>query len=162
MPPLSVVQWENWALTSPARTLNLGWNGVRAILIHMWRCSLVSLERYIVLIMFIVEKAASQLYVDPNMVRMNRATFLKPGKAVSETIWSQKVAGCSAKLLFQSYICLQINQSQLERPSIYTPEVLCDFFWEPPDICDEKWVLNEHGELLSKAEAVKAFAEIYN
>ncbi len=57
----------------------------------MWRCSLVSLERYLVLIMFIVEKAASQLYVEPNMVKMCRATFLRPGKAVSGTIWSQNV-----------------------------------------------------------------------
>ena len=45
------------------------------------------------LIMFMVENAASQLYVEPNMVKMYRATFLRPGKAVSETIWSQKVAG---------------------------------------------------------------------
>lgn len=50
----------------------------------------------------------------------------------------------------------------LERPSIYPFKVLCDFFREPPDICDEKCVLNEHGELLSKAEAVKTVAEVYN
>ena len=53
----------------------------------------MSLERYSLLIMFIVEKAASQLYVEPNMVKMCRAAFLRPEKPVSETIWSQKVEG---------------------------------------------------------------------
>ncbi len=42
----------------------------------------MSLERYLVLIMFVVEKTASQLYVESNMVKMCRATFLRPGKAV--------------------------------------------------------------------------------
>ena len=59
----------------------------------MCKCLLVSLGQHLVLITLIVEKAASQLYLEPNMVKMYRATFLRPGKAVSETIWSQKVAG---------------------------------------------------------------------
>lgn len=68
---------------------------------------MVSPERYFVFIMFIVEKAASQLYVEPNMVKMYRATFLRFGKAVLETIWSQKVAGSVLPN------CLEINQLYL-------------------------------------------------
>jgi len=79
--PLSDVQWENWALACPARILNLGWNGVGAVLRHTCRCSLVSLEQYLVLIMFIGKKANSQLYLEPNTIKMYGAT-----------IWSQKVS----------------------------------------------------------------------
>ena len=68
-----------------------GLNGVRAILIHMCRCSFVSMEKYFVLIMFILKKAAAQLYVEPNVVEGHRASVLRPGK-VSETVWCQKVA----------------------------------------------------------------------
>ena len=102
----------------------------------MCKCLLVSLGQHLVLITLIVEKAASQLYVEPNMVKMYRATFLRPGKAVSETIWSQKVAGSvlsqcsfratSSNLLFQGHICLEI-QLHLEKPSICPLELLCDF-----------------------------------
>ena len=91
LPPLSVAQWQNWAPACPARTLKSGLNGVRAILIHMCRCSFVSMEKYFVLIMFILKKAAAQLYVEPNVVEGHRASVLRPGK-VSETVWCQKVA----------------------------------------------------------------------
>lgn len=33
---------------------------------------------------------------------------------------------------------------------------------EGPDICDEEWVLNEHGELLANTDAVKMIAEVNN
>lgn len=45
-------------LCCTARVSNLGWNAVRAILIHVCWCSLVSLERCFVLIMIMTEKAA--------------------------------------------------------------------------------------------------------
>lgn len=41
-------QREDEALICPARIWNLAWNGFRAILRHVWRCSSVSLERYLV------------------------------------------------------------------------------------------------------------------
>ena len=61
----------------------------------------------------------------------------------------------SSKMLFQGYICLEIDQMHLERPSICPLEVLCDFLGEPPDIFDEEWVLNEQGELLCKTKLSK-------
>lgn len=45
-------------LCCPARVSNLGWNAVRAILIHVCWCSSVSLERCFVLIMIMMAKAA--------------------------------------------------------------------------------------------------------
>lgn len=77
---------------------------------HICRCSLVSLERYFVLIMFIVEKADSQLYVDPNMVKVCSATLIRQGKSVSGTVCSQKLAGsvppkCS---LSATFVCRSI------------------------------------------------------
>lgn len=68
----------------------------------------------------------------------------------------------SYKLLFQSHICMTINQLHLQRPSIDPFKELCDFLWEPKGVCDEKWVLNEQVELLSKAETVKTAAKINN
>lgn len=63
--------WVNWALACPARILKL---------INMWRCSLMSWEWYLVLIIVTVEKTASVKCVDQNMVKMHRATFLIPEK----------------------------------------------------------------------------------
>lgn len=55
---------------------------------------------------------------------------------------------------------MEINQSHLEMPSIYSYEALFDILEETP--CNEKWVLNECGELLSKVEADKRVVEVHN
>ena len=60
---------------------------------------MVSLEGYLFFIMFIVEKAVSQLYVEPNKVKVYSATFVRPGKTVSGTVCSQNVAWSVTQML---------------------------------------------------------------
>ena len=58
-----------------------GTNDVKAILRENYKFSEVNLFRKLLLIIFIVEKAASQVYVDPNIDRMNTARFHKFGNS---------------------------------------------------------------------------------
>ena len=45
---------------------------------------------------------------------------------------------------------------------MFPHEGLCHLLWKSSDICEEEWILNEQEELLSQAEAVKAFLEVSN
>lgn len=137
----------------------IGLNGIRSILIQRWRCSSVSLEWCS--IMFIVEKAASLLYMEPNMAMcsglllsgLKKNTVYYHHEIESSEVSSPWTALSGPHLLGDQPIPSEEHQQLLE-------EVLCYFFQEPPAIWDKKWVLNEHGELLSKA--VITFAIVYN
>lgn len=48
---------------------------------HVWMCSLVSQEQYLVSIILIVEKAGSRLCVEPNIIKICRSTVLRARKA---------------------------------------------------------------------------------
>lgn len=72
---------------------NLCLNDVRTSLMHVWMCSLVSQEQYLVSIILIVEKAGSRLCVEPNIIKICRSTVFRDGKALrTVALWSQGIS----------------------------------------------------------------------
>lgn len=72
-----------------------------------------------------VDKTASRFCVNPNMVKISRATFFRSEKVVSETVWRLEP---ESERIGLDRLSLEVNLLHLKMHSIYPFKVLCDFF----------------------------------
>lgn len=81
--------------------------------IFSWMCEDVhEWDWNVVLRLFIVEKVASRIWADPNMIRISRATFFTCDKAVSGTIWRLEPESSRVspdRVIFHDQIYLEVN-----------------------------------------------------
>lgn len=126
-----------------------GKNGVSAILRQWCSCSLLSSVWYLVLIMFIVENADSQQYVEPNMVRMCSITLFRTGKSPFPRKWQGH--NYQPALSKPRFLAVQSNDATFAHLKIFLASsgnsfvikkgVLYDQQHFPPRTKSSNWVL---------------------
>jgi hypothetical protein len=102
---------------------------------------------------FIVEKVDSQLYVEPTIIRMYNASFLRTGKSAAGTIFPQKVSGSqSPAWSFKPHFLAAQS----------TPFVVICFASSDNFVTfvTKNWVLDEQQQLSSNSDVIKVSLEV--